>query len=410
MSVPKERFQSKIPWIGSEDEPLTGFSWRAGSDRDTTGILMWSDIFLCDNINGDNIGVILMDTQGLFDNESTTQENTVVFAISTFLSSVQILNLKKDIQENDLQNIQFAIEYAKCYRSSTESQCKPFQHLWFLVRDWFNVDEYSHSRQGGKKYLKDVLAEKATKPELNVVRNAIKSSFENLECYLMPYPGRKVVVDRNFSGQIKDIERDFIDGLKNFIPEILAPRNLVVKASLMQPYTANDFLYYFKSFEVAFDNGVFPTVKSYHTVVIHNHYHRITSRCASNYRQEMINNIQQLRHRNERTLQLTHNVTRSRALTEYQDQPRMGSQEDFDSNFDTLNDTIDRAFAELKELFHKSVSLNVSPQFLAQFQMLMQIISFILMFLPIAKFPRAVRSFLTFIGVLANRSRQPIGQ
>lgn len=29
-------------WIGGEKEALEGFSWRGGSERDTTGILMWS--------------------------------------------------------------------------------------------------------------------------------------------------------------------------------------------------------------------------------------------------------------------------------------------------------------------------------------------------------------------------------
>ena len=29
-------------WIGGETEALEGFSWRGGSERDTTGILMWS--------------------------------------------------------------------------------------------------------------------------------------------------------------------------------------------------------------------------------------------------------------------------------------------------------------------------------------------------------------------------------
>lgn len=32
-------------WLGADDEPLEGFSWRGGSERDTTGILMWSEVF-----------------------------------------------------------------------------------------------------------------------------------------------------------------------------------------------------------------------------------------------------------------------------------------------------------------------------------------------------------------------------
>merc|ERR1712127_1044647 len=32
-------------WMGNEDEPLTGFNWKGGSERDTTGILMRSEPF-----------------------------------------------------------------------------------------------------------------------------------------------------------------------------------------------------------------------------------------------------------------------------------------------------------------------------------------------------------------------------
>ena len=38
--------QVKEDWMGEEDEPLTGFSWRGGIERDTTGILMWSKPYI----------------------------------------------------------------------------------------------------------------------------------------------------------------------------------------------------------------------------------------------------------------------------------------------------------------------------------------------------------------------------
>ena len=40
-------------WIGNEDEPLTGFHWKGGSERDTTGILMWSEPFILKRNNED---------------------------------------------------------------------------------------------------------------------------------------------------------------------------------------------------------------------------------------------------------------------------------------------------------------------------------------------------------------------
>ena len=32
--------------MGTDEERLTGFSWRSGSERETTGILMWSKPFI----------------------------------------------------------------------------------------------------------------------------------------------------------------------------------------------------------------------------------------------------------------------------------------------------------------------------------------------------------------------------
>ncbi|CAN7950418.1 unnamed protein product, partial [Ixodes pacificus] len=32
-------------WVGDPDAPLQGFSWRGGCERDTTGILIWDEVF-----------------------------------------------------------------------------------------------------------------------------------------------------------------------------------------------------------------------------------------------------------------------------------------------------------------------------------------------------------------------------
>ena len=52
-------------WLGDDNQPLSGFSWSSGTDRNTTGLLLWSDVFLYDAPNGEKIAIYLMDTQGL---------------------------------------------------------------------------------------------------------------------------------------------------------------------------------------------------------------------------------------------------------------------------------------------------------------------------------------------------------
>lgn len=32
-------------WLGGQDEPLRGFRWRGGCERETTGIVLWSQPF-----------------------------------------------------------------------------------------------------------------------------------------------------------------------------------------------------------------------------------------------------------------------------------------------------------------------------------------------------------------------------
>jgi atlastin len=128
--------KNKEIWLGEPEEPLKGFTWRSGTKRDTTGIIMWSDVFLhTSETTGEKLGIILMDTQGLFDNETSPADNSRIFALGTLISSVQILNLFSIIQEDQLQYLQFATEFARfAARDNQDVSSKPFQNLLFLIR------------------------------------------------------------------------------------------------------------------------------------------------------------------------------------------------------------------------------------------------------------------------------------
>ena len=91
--------------MGGKDEPLRGFSWKGGVKRDTSGIIVWSDIFLHE-AKGKKLAIILMDTQGLFDTKTSPTENSRIFALGTLASSIQIFNLNDVIQENQLEYLQ----------------------------------------------------------------------------------------------------------------------------------------------------------------------------------------------------------------------------------------------------------------------------------------------------------------
>lgn len=142
-----------------------------------------------------------MDTQGTFDHQSSVQDCTTVFALSTLLSSVQIFNVSGQIQEDDLNNLRLFTEYAKLAGDQENQSQNPFQKLLFLVRDWSNSDEIAYGFEGGQEYLDDVMkVSKTQKKELQNVRINLQTSFESLDAFLMPHPG--LTISKNNSQKV----------------------------------------------------------------------------------------------------------------------------------------------------------------------------------------------------------------
>ena len=51
----KNLSQSDENWLGGDEELLTGFSWRGGSEPETTGIQLWSEVFLVQKSDGTEV-------------------------------------------------------------------------------------------------------------------------------------------------------------------------------------------------------------------------------------------------------------------------------------------------------------------------------------------------------------------
>ncbi|XP_075391316.1 atlastin-2 isoform X1 [Tenrec ecaudatus] len=234
-------------WIGGHNEPLTGFTWRGGCERETTGIQVWSEVFVIDRPDGTKVAVLLMDTQGAFDSQSTIKDCATVFALSTMTSSVQIYNLSQNIQEDDLQHLQLFTEYGRL--AMEEIYQKPFQTLMFLVRDWSYPYEHSYGLEGGNQFLEKRLQVKQNQhEELQNVRKHIHNCFSNLQCFLLPHPGREVATSRTFDGSLKDIDEDFKRELQNLVPLLLAPENLVEKEINGVKVSCRALVEYFKAY------------------------------------------------------------------------------------------------------------------------------------------------------------------
>ncbi|CAN8022291.1 unnamed protein product [Ixodes persulcatus] len=248
-------------WVGDPDAPLQGFSWRGGCERDTTGILIWDEVFQVTTSDGQQLAVLFMDTQGAFDCESTVKDCATIFALSTMTSSVQVYNLSQNIQEDDLQHLQLFTEYGRLAQQDMTE--KPFQKLLFLVRDWSYPYDCPYGAEGGQTILeRRLLISERQHQELQQLRKHIRSCFSEIGCFLMPHPGLKVATAPAFDGRLADIEEAFKEQLRSLVPSVLAPDRLLVKEINGLKVTCRELLEYFQVYVNIFKGDELPEPKS----------------------------------------------------------------------------------------------------------------------------------------------------
>lgn len=150
-----------------------------------------------------------------------------------------------NLQEDNLQVLEIFLEYGRLALESVHE--KPFQKLIFLIRDWSYPYEHAYGFEGGAKLLDKKLELKDTMPEqLQRVRRKIKQCFSEIGCFLMPHPGSRVATSPAFDGRTDDYDRDFLDNLKTFVPDLLGPGKLIPKEIGGRYVSGRELLEYFK--------------------------------------------------------------------------------------------------------------------------------------------------------------------
>ena len=82
------------------------------SDKEVNGFfnILWLDDYLSFHLKI-KVSIILMDSQGQFDNFTSNKESASIFSISAFISSVQIYNLKNNLEKTDLEYLSVFADY-----------------------------------------------------------------------------------------------------------------------------------------------------------------------------------------------------------------------------------------------------------------------------------------------------------
>lgn len=341
------RSKDKDNWLGDPDAPLTGFKGRGGCDGDTKGVWVWSEAFLVTTRHNDQIAVLLMDTQGAFDCESTTLESTTIFAFSTLMSSVQVYNLSRNIQENNLQYLEYFTDYAQLAQEGQQgTSAKPFQKLLFLVRDWCYPVDAAYGAKGGKELIQkrlDIPTNMAK--ELEMLRQHIRSSFAVIDCFLLPHPGEKVSTETEFDGRLSDIAATFTEHLKDLVPSLLAPDKLLVKEVNGKKISCKQLLEYLKAYIGVFRSGKLPRPMSALKASVEVYNRLAMNEAKEAYRSAMQEHINRDgRWYTPKKLQGLHDEEKQSALKSFLAAPKWGGKLYSKDYLEKLEQDIDESF------------------------------------------------------------------
>eukprot|EP00747_Dinoflagellata_sp_TGD_P213109 gnl/TRDRNA2_/TRDRNA2_86107_c1_seq1.p1 gnl/TRDRNA2_/TRDRNA2_86107_c1~~gnl/TRDRNA2_/TRDRNA2_86107_c1_seq1.p1 ORF type:complete len:591 (+),score=143.34 gnl/TRDRNA2_/TRDRNA2_86107_c1_seq1:46-1773(+) len=235
------------PWVvGDEDRPLPdwlrrgdedkiseghadsdrrecGFIWRGGDKKCTEGIWVWSKPFMFKMRDGRSLGVLIMDTQGAWDDTMTEDQSATIFGLTALMASKLIYNIQNRIEEGHFENLDYFTTFAQSACAGMPGSNTPFGHLEVLIRDWAGYEDgwtVDDCKQQVEEHLSDHLSiEKSPDENARMKVARLENCFSGIKCFGLSHPGLKVT-KKNWGGDIKIIEDDFVHLADHFFASL----------------------------------------------------------------------------------------------------------------------------------------------------------------------------------------------
>ena len=248
-------------WI--DIEVPNAFKHRASVDRVTSGIWIWSDPIFKKNETGQDIAIFLMDTQGWHDDRSDVGDTSMIFGLSSLLSSVMIINVTSMFGDDDLSFLQtFSTNAQKLSRKDDEQ----FQKLIFLIRDWTLVDKesgypFGYHKIDDSKVSRNFIKEKFSLDGKSVaarnLRQLITSSYKKIAAYLMPFPWRGPFANNDLLLSTS-LNEHFMENLQMFFKNLFDTKNIIANCFNGRRQKGKDIVNSTQEWSRIFENKVLP--------------------------------------------------------------------------------------------------------------------------------------------------------
>lgn len=313
-----------------------GFKWKAGEDRCTTGIWLWNEYFKRkDPVTNKTMAVFLMDTQGMYDHETSQHLTASIFGLSALLSSYTVFNLMFQIQEDHLQNLALFSEYGRVALKEASSRGKhvhPFQKLEFLVRDFGKLSrkkDLQELQEDMSKYLEKVMSSNFQK-DLKEVRDQVELCYEQISCYCLPHPGHEVSeIDGEFneSGDVSTIRDLFKRLLGDYVRRVFNDRITVkrIQGEKMNALKLFEFVkVYCKLFQ---ESKIFPEAMTLFRATQEANIAYAVQKSLTVYKQEMDKFVGVgATFKKEEEISKVHKAAVQEAILEYEANTKIGSE------------------------------------------------------------------------------------
>lgn len=217
----------------------------------------------------------------------------------------------------------------------------------FIIRDWISPEEYNYGLDGGNKFIKMFLRIKDFHTtELKAVRNHMQKTFESIDCFLMPYPGKAAARNSSFDGRWSEIDEEFVDTMKELFPIILAPANLTVKTINGVPIKAFELSVYIRQYVDLFKSENLPEAKTIYESTLDNQFQILMSKSVEAYLESISAFQDHIKDVSE--VDQLHNIAKSLALKYFDEEKKFGSREEGEVYHEELEAKLEKALSEWK--------------------------------------------------------------
>jgi hypothetical protein len=213
------RESSGIPkWMTSGGDRIGGFEVKGGATAVTQGIHFWSKPYILHRNNGKKMCLLLMDTQGLWNDTMDYEFNCCIFGLSCVTSSYVIFNQKRNINSEELKRLASLSVLSK--EMVSEGRKKTLQRLDVMLRDYESLCLRKDTMETCEAKRQERLQQLRTKVEEKDSFGLIESCFEKVDVMCSFDPGEDVR-DADYKGLISEIKPKFLQLLSIYIERVV---------------------------------------------------------------------------------------------------------------------------------------------------------------------------------------------